>query len=54
LNSISSADLRSEFAHIDKFDSLLGPVTWKDHKTQRPLSIVRLHDKEATPVKKLE
>jgi branched-chain amino acid transport system substrate-binding protein len=50
-NSISSQDLRTELNRVDKFDSLLGPVAWKDRQVRRRVYLVRLHDQEMTVVK---
>jgi ABC-type branched-subunit amino acid transport system substrate-binding protein len=50
-NSTSALDLKAHLNRMDKFESLLGTVTWKDHVAKRPVFLARLHDKETTIVK---
>jgi len=50
-NSASPQDLRTELNRLDKFDSLLGPVAWKDHQVRRRVYLVRLQNKVMTVVK---
>jgi len=50
-NLTSALDLKARLNRLDKFDSLLGMVTWKEHVAKRSLFVARLHDKETTIVK---
>jgi branched-chain amino acid transport system substrate-binding protein len=46
----SPDDLRKEFGKIEKFESLLGPVVWKDHTARRRAFVVRIRDKNVEGV----
>jgi branched-chain amino acid transport system substrate-binding protein len=51
INSASAEDLRRELSKIDRFESLLGTLVWKDHAARRRVFVVRFHDKETTVAK---
>ncbi len=50
-NSTVALDLRASLSGLEKFESLLGTITWKDHQARRRLFVVRLHEKESNVVK---
>jgi branched-chain amino acid transport system substrate-binding protein len=53
-NVVAVPELRASLQRLDKFDSLLGTVTWKDHQAKRPLYLVQLHDKDSPIVKPIK
>jgi branched-chain amino acid transport system substrate-binding protein len=50
----STSDLGPSIYKTEKFESLTGPIAWKDRQAKRPLFLVRLHEKEATVVKTIK
>ena len=45
---------RGWFVKVDSFDSVTGKVTWKDHKPQRPVFVVRVKNGETKIVQTLD
>jgi branched-chain amino acid transport system substrate-binding protein len=49
--STAADKVAAELARTDHFDSVTGPVTWKDGRARRPVFVIRLKDGTATVVR---